>query len=814
MANTSRKRKTFKLNPVSRAVVAACGTTAVILTVPAALAQEEAGTTRVLEEITVTASRREESLQAVPIAVQAMSGKKLAELGIDSLEDYVAMLPGVNAQGQAPGKQEVFMRGVTPGRGSAVRLSGISGEPSVAIYLDEAPLTTPGRNVDLYAVDLQRIEVLKGPQGTLFGASSQAGNMRLITNKPDLYEFSAGGVIGVAFTESGGTSNKLEAYANIPLVDDKFALRVVGYSSTDAGYIDNIPAQTSIPDTNPGLGGTVPSTRQVTNNHPFAKNDYNNATYRGIRVSALWQINDEWDLLLQVTDQQLDTEGSFEYDPSISTDDDLNVTTFSPMQGDDHVTLTQWTLNGMLGGLEVIYNGSFTERAFDGVTDYTGYIEIGPFVPYYICAPGYDECFSPVMSTVEFFRTDRFVQEVRVMTSAENRFRAIGGVYYDDQTINFLTDFTYAGSIENGFAVNWPMPGHFTNSPGGGPRPPGVTFFNDFQFDREEISVFGEIAFDLTDNITATFGARAYDIEIGMLGASNNGSFTAGPGADGGNKFEETAAGQTPTTLSDTVIKVNLSWQLNDNAMTYLTYSEGFRAGGFNRAGGKLDADGNDLGIQVSFDTDDAENWEFGWKTTWLDNTLRFNGAIYSVDFSDLQQGVLDFSITNTTFFQNVGTAEINGLEFEIEWAATDNLNVFGSATFIDSEITEAPPTLSDFAGVGAELPYAPETEWVLGARFFKDIGDYTWFAQGVFKSIDSRFTSLGTSGNEAREELPSYSELNLSAGIGTDQWQATLYINNATDELGQLSAGSPDNVFRIVPNRPRTIGLRLSYDY
>ena len=806
MANTSRKQKTFNLNPVSRAVIAACGATAAVLTVPAALAQEEAGSARAIEEITVTASRREERLQAVPIAVSAMSGEKLRELGIDSFEDYVALLPGVNAQGQSPGKQEIFMRGVTAGRNSAVRLSGISGEPSVAIYLDETPVTTPGRNIDLYAVDLQRIEVLKGPQGTLFGASSQAGNVRLITNKPDFDGFSAGGVVGMSFTESGGTSTKVEGYANIPLVDDKFAVRVAGYSSTDAGYIDNIPAETSIPDTNPGLGGVVPATRQVTNNHPYVEDDYNNATFRGIRVSALWQINDAWDLLLQHTNQLLDTEGSFEYDPTISTDDDLNVTTFSPMEGDDQVNLTQWTLNGMLRGLEVIYNGSFTERDFDGRTDYTGYIQIGPFVPYYICSyPGYAECFNPVMTTVEFFRTERFVQEIRVATSAENRFRAIGGVYYDDQQVNFLTDFTYAGSIEAGFFPNWPIPGTFANIPG--PRPAGVTFFNDFQFDREEISFFGEIAFDLTENITATFGARAYDIEIAMKGASPWGQRAPGPEADAGTNFEVNAAGQTPTTLDDVVIKVNLSWQMNDNAMTYLTYSEGFRAGGFNRAGGQA-------GIQASFDTDDAENLEFGWKTTWLDNTLRFNGAIYSVDFSGLQQGVLDFAIVNTTFFQNVGTAEINGAEFEIEWAALDNLNLFGSFTYIDSELTEAPATLSNFAGVGAELPFAPETEGVLGARFVKDAGEYTWFAQGIFKWIDSRFTSLGTSGNEARALLPSYNQVNLSGGVGTDQWRATLFIDNATDELGQLSAGSPDNVFRIIPIRPRTIGFSLSYDY
>ena len=319
------------------------------------LEQKEVETERQIETIVVTSTRRSENQQTVPLAVQTMSGAKLQALGVDSFGDYIAMLPGVSSEGQGPGKQETYIRGVSAGRAD-VRLAGIGGEPSVATYLDEAPVTTPGRNIDLYAVDLQRIEVLKGPQGTLFGASSQAGTVRLITNKPVLDEFRAGGQIGMSSTKSGGISNKSEGYINVPIVDDKFAIRVAAYNSTDAGFIDNPLATTQLPLTNPALGGNVPSSRQEVSNATLAKDDYNEATFRGMRVSALWQINNEWDLLVQHTSQQLDTEGSFEYDPAISSEDDLNVSTFSPTDGDDKVDLTQWTVNGMLGGLEVIYN--------------------------------------------------------------------------------------------------------------------------------------------------------------------------------------------------------------------------------------------------------------------------------------------------------------------------------------------------------------------------------------------------------------------------------------------------------------------------
>ena len=767
------------------------------------LQEKEAENERQLETIVVTATRRSENQQTVPIAVQAMSGEKLQQLGIDSFEDYIALLPGVSSDGQGPGKQETYIRGVSAGR-AAVRISGIGGEPSVAFYLDEAPITTPGRNIDLYAVDLQRVEVLKGPQGTLFGASSQAGTVRLITNKPDLSEFSGGGEVGMSSTKNGGISNKSEGFVNIPIVEDTFAIRLAGYSSTDGGFIDNVLATNSLPLTNPGLGGRVPAIRQEVSNSTFVEDDYNEATYRGMRFSGLWQINDDWDVLVQHTNQQLDTEGSFEYDPSISSDEDLNVTTFSPTKGDDEVNLTQWTVNGMLSGLEVIYNGSFTDRTFQGQSDYTGYVNVGPYVPYYICTyPAYDECFSPVMTTSEQFETERVVHEIRFATSSENRFRAIGGVFYDDQQLNFLTDFTYAGSIKAGFSPNFPIPGAFTNTDGSA-RPPGVTFVNDFQSDREEISIFGELAYDVTDDVTVTVGARRYEIDIGLMGQSSFGQRAPGPEAAGGSNVDARLAGLTPATLSGTIFKGNIRWQMNPDAMFYGTYSEGFRGGGFNRAAGIG-------GIPATFDTDDVVSIEFGWKTTWLDNSLRFNGAIYNADFSDLQQGILDFSIANTSFFDNVGTAEINGAEFELEWAANDVLDLFGSFSFIDSELTEIPTTLVNIAPVGTSLPYAPEFESVIGARFYQEIGDFSAVYQGVFKWTDSRFNSLAAAG---RVELPSYNQLNLTATIGKDDWKATFFIDNATDSLGQVAAGSADNVFRVSPTRPRTVGVRVNFAY
>lgn len=768
--------------------------------------EKKAQSERQLEKIVITSTRRSENQQVVPIAVQAMSGEKLQQLGIDSFEDYIALLPGVSSDGQGPGKQETYIRGVSAGR-APVRLAGIGGEPTVAFYLDEAPITTPGRNIDLYAVDLQRVEVLKGPQGTLFGASSQAGTVRLITNKPELDRFSAGGEFGISSTKSGSISNKSEGFINVPVVEDTFAIRLAGYSSTDGGFIDNVLATAQLPLTNPALnpesGPIIPSSRQEVSNATFVEDDFNEATHRGMRASALWQVNDDWDVLLQHTSQQLDIEGSFEYDPEISDEDDLNVTTFSPSTGDDEVNLTQWTVNGMLSGLELIYNGSFTDRTFQGQTDYTAYTEVGPYVPYYICDPGYDKCFSPVMTTSEQFETERSVHEIRFATNADDRFRAIGGVFYDEQQVNILTDYSYAGSITAGFSPNFPIPGVFTNT-GGNARPLGVTYFNDLQTDREEMSIFGELAYDITDDVTVTVGARRYDIELGLKGQTGNGQRATGPEANSGNNLDVRLADVSPSTLSGTIFKGNVRWKMNADVMFYGTYSEGFRGGGFNRSAGTP-------GVPDSFDTDDVVSLEFGWKTTWLDNSLRFNGAIYNVDFTDLQQGVLDLAITNTTFFDNVGEATINGAEFEIDWTATDVLDVFASFSYIDSELTNSFVTLINPAPIGANLPYAPETEGVVGARIYQEMGDFSAVYQGVFKWTDSRFNSLASAG---RVELPSYNQLNFTATIGKDDWKATIFIDNATDSLGQVAAGSADNVFRVSPTRPRTVGVRVNFAY
>ncbi len=793
----------FRKTRIAREVTAsalAASLVAPIIMSGSAFAQESERAT--IEEIVVTATRRSESSQDVAIALQAISESKLKELRIDSFDDYVSLIPGVNASGQGPGKQEVFIRGISPGR-TAVRIASLGSEPSVATYLDETPISYAGRNIDLYATDLQRIEVLKGPQGTLFGASSQAGTLRLITKKPEYNEFASGVTVDASDTSGGEGSLSVEGYVNFPLVEDKLAARIAVYNSDQGGYIDNIAATRQIPLSNPGFGGTVPTTRVTAENSALVEDDFNDAEYKGVRASLKGEISENWGATLQVVSQTLDTEGIFEFEPDVSPGDDLNTQTFSRDFGRDDVDLVSLTVEGSVGSLDLIYNGSYTERTFEGQTDYTGYANNGPFIPYYICAPGYDSCGNPTLFTDSFFDTERTVHELRISTDPANRLSFVGGVYIDDQETIERTDFTYPASALVGFQPNLPIPDAFASDPT--VRPAGVTFFNDFLSDREELSFFGSLSYDITDTVKVEFGARNYSIDIGLRGQSSFNFRVPGPF---GNNVDENLRGQTPTELSDTIFKLNVSWDITDQALVYATYSEGFRSGGFNRNGG---GGSGTVNIPFFFDSDNADSYELGWKTQFADNTVRLNGAVYYTDFTDLQQGVLDFSIDNSSFFDNVGDAEIKGLELDANWLPSDNWTLFGSFSYIDSELVSLPPTITNIVPAGSDLPFAPEIQWTLGGRYEREYDSFTGYAQVLATYTDERVSSLVQA---ARFDLDSYTEVNASVGAKMGNWNGSLYVDNLSDERGQLDVGAPDLIFRVNPIRPRTVGVRVSYDF
>ena len=501
-----------------------------------------------LEEVVVTATKRTESLQDVPISVSALGGEALKDLGVQTFDEYVEFLPNVVSAGIGPGQREIYIRGSASEQSSLTVAPAQGSAPGVALYYDEMPVSFGARNLDVYAADLERIEVLSGPQGTLFGASSQSGNMRLITNKPQLDEMSGSIDVGMSSTHGGDTSNKVEAMINIPLTD-RAAVRFVGFADKQGGWIDNTagtftPNPTVI-DRNRinGFGPyfrDFPSTTiQSASNANLAKEDWNEAKYNGFRVGLRYDFNDNWSGLVQHMSQEIDVEGSFLIDPSLG---DESSQKFVPEHNVDEFDITTWTLEGRIANLDLVYTGGYIDREVDALIDYTHYNNGGAYITYYLCsgnvyAPGEsapNNCFDPKKQYADVSTNERTTHEFRISSDPENAFRFMAGVYYSDVETTHIGEFQYFSTndafsdhIINYFGSGAPFEvGNVTvpNTPGTnteGPRSELTTFYNDFTRTEEEMAFFGELALDVTDSLTVAVSARRYDLDTQLQGASN-----------------------------------------------------------------------------------------------------------------------------------------------------------------------------------------------------------------------------------------------------------------------------------------------------
>jgi len=525
----------------------------------------------------VTAQRRSEDLQDVPIAVNAIGADELEELNINTFDDYLEQLPSVTAGGQGPGQSTIYIRGLastTPNLTTA----GVAGlAPNVSLYLDEQPLAQPGRNLDVYAADLERIEVLKGPQGTLFGASSQAGVVRLITNKPSLAGFDASFTAGTSFTKDGEQSYKAEAMLNVP-VTNNLAVRGVVYLDDQGGYIDNVQGTRSLRDSarfrpegtvrdngvpvsssRAGFQSDAASLAYIDNNVTFidadnstlVEDNFNDTQYSGFRVSALYELTPDWKVTVAHTRQGLDSEGVFFADPDLDLDD-LEIQRFSEDRLQDDFSNTSWSVEGRLGMLDVIYNGAYTDRETQQTIGYSDYLFVGQYIPYYSCdtavtypgsvasAPADPTCYAPDFSVGSNTDTTVFTQELRLSTPSENRVRATVGGFYSNLILKERNDYFYgreqvrgSDGVTRGFAPIYPFtntevtgttgnafPGYFSDP---GPLPTNAAFRNDVKRTDRQIGIFGEAAFEIVpDTLTITGGARYYDVEVDLEGAATS----------------------------------------------------------------------------------------------------------------------------------------------------------------------------------------------------------------------------------------------------------------------------------------------------
>ena len=835
------KSKTLLASSASISILCAFGT--------AATAQENKY--QPIEEIVVTATKRSASTQDVPVAVNALGETALEDNNINVFTDYLLQLPGVSSGGAGPGQGTIYIRGMastTPNLTTA----GVAGlAPNVALYLNEQPVTQVGRNLDVYAADLNRIEVLPGSQGTLFGASSQAGTIRLITNKPVMNEFSAKMSGGVSFTKGGEQSEKLEGTINFP-VSDKLAMRATFFMDNQGGYIDNVAGAitaeqsarfkgaVSRPNgvvTDPGFQATADLSDVnflAARNTALVEKDFNDASYEGLRIAALFDVSEDWEVNISHMRQTIKTEGVFFIDPELDDPDELSIQRYSPDKTDDTFSNTALTVEGRIGDLQMVYAGAYLDRNTQQTVDYTDYLFVGQYLPYYICDgsvsyPGGDPsgtCQAPDLYVGSETETDVWTHELRFITPEDKPLRATFGGFYSKQNLVERNDFTYPGSIfaESftpgvfGWPQNGALPGSSVSDPT--PRPLGVIFFNDITRTDKQLGFFGEVSYDVTDKLTLTAGARWHDVNVRLKGSANSSFWNFGGedanafGTNLDTQFDGTQvinglAVPKGAQAKGWVFKGNVSYKPNDDMLVYFTYSEGFRPGLPNRPAGA----GNGA-VPAVVRTDEVTNYEFGWKMDLLDNSVRFNGSAFYVDIKDLQTTIFDPQVTNLFFSDNAANAKIKGIEGDITWApvSVPGLMLSGAFSILDAEITELVGASVAIAGPGEDLSYAPSFQGNMRAR-------YTWSLSNDFEAhVQGSVTYSASSYSDIvlinRAKQDSYTLLNTSVGVRNESYSITAYIDNLTDKRAQLNNNLVFDHERVAINRPRTIGLRFAVDF
>jgi iron complex outermembrane receptor protein len=868
----------------------------ILATAPAPKFTQTAGDEE-LSDIIVTANRREQRLQDVPITIDVLTEATLAHLNATTFDDFLGYLPGVTAHGVGPSQNNLYMRGLGVGD-AGLQATGFSGPfPQVAIYLDEQSAQLPGRNLDLYTTDLERVEVLEGPQGTVFGASAEAGVLRYITHRPELDVTEATVSTGLATTAHGAGSYSASLVVNLPLIPGQLAVRGVLYDERRGGYIDNVPGtfQHTSSDLSANYNGfTVSPDSVVINNAPLVTNDINPVTYRGVRFEALYKFSDDWDALIAESYQRLEADGvAVEQTTDVLGKPlpELSVQLFNPSYDKDWFENTALTVHGQLGLLKLLYAGSYLTRHVEQVQDYTDYARGGVYIDYYQCIPETKtsstlHCFSPSSTWRALESNTHLSQELRLTTPDEWRLRALGGLFFEKYTVYDQSDWFYLTS-QNYFYPLSPVTGYWAlnGSPykpdgevvteddqgigakfvPGAPtlnnpntRPPGDGFFNDMTRGYDQKAVYASVDYDLVPHtLTLTAGTRYYGIHTFQVGAvgisygcmiSNN---PPNPCNDYGLDLNALGLNRTDGGFRS---RANLSWKVTDDVLLYYTWSQGFRAGGYNRGFtptylSPLSNSGEPNQTQaylhggyvppVGYAPDTLTNNEIGWKTSWLGDRVRWNGALYQEQWDHAQFGALDNSVTGISTF-NGGDYRLRGIETSGTVQVLDGFTLdFGVAWNRSELVREAQffwvdgtpinwSLLQTYSGeklfnpagtLGSPLAGAPTIRGNLRLRYERMLGDFAAFTQLgiVYQSSSLASTdrlSLDAQGNSAAYELPAFTTLDGAVGFSKNAWQVQLYGQNLTDTHAQLFENSSQFYTAITVNRPRTVGLHFSYRF
>ncbi len=795
----------------------------------------DTGDATTLEEVVVTATKRSEDLQKVPISLQVLSGEKLEQLQVSDFDDYAKLLPSLSYRSNGPGQTSLFFRGISSSNGNIPLHAGFL--PSSGLYLDDVPVTTVAGALDIHIYDMARIEALAGPQGTLYGASSLSGTLRLITNAPDPSGFKAGYDVKGDKWKGGDGGGELEGFVNIPLADHA-AIRIVGYAEHDGGYINNVyrqdtfqrysPTGTPVSGGPTGLPDGYPDYDPVTiNNANVVQKNFNPVDTAGGRGALKVDLNDQWTVTPMIIGQHQKTSGDFTYDPSFGY---LNVADYYRPYNKDDWYQTALTLEGKISNWDINYTGGYFWRQVDNLVDYSQYsiaydaqaIANGTTYTRFIDANGHllDR---PVQYTQNEDKYEKVSHEFRVSSPAEYRLKGTAGVFYQRQSDNIRAGF----DIPN-LPVYYEVAGQ-----------QDVYYLSQMTRTDRDYAAFSELSFDVTDQFKVVGGIREFWVNNtldGFFGFNDNGYSNHSGEAlclQQGNPIVTTpgvyTGGLQPCNNTNKKVvehgethKVSLQYQITPSHMVYFTWSTGFRPGGDNR-----------LPTASAYGADTLTNFELGWKTDWFEHRLRANGAVFYEKWFDVQTAVQgQYGITSIV---NAGNARVEGLESALEWAATEHLIVSAAATGLwrmettsvfcepTKQGVEQSTCTSDLVDAypGTQLPGTPKVKTNATARYTFDVGPYKSYVQGSVNHQSSTTYSLEATRFYAGD-TPSFTTFDLSAGTGLANWHLEGYIDNLFNKQGELGKNSEcnDEVHyclsnaHVYPVRPMQFGIKFGQKF
>jgi len=764
-------------------------------------------------EIVVTAQKRSESIQHVPISMQALGAATLEQHQVQSFDDYAKQLPSVSFQSFGPGQSQLFFRGITSG-GDGLAFGAL---PTSGVYLDEIPVTTIGALLDVHVYDMSRIEALSGPQGTLFGASSLSGTLRLITNKPvqDKTEGSLD-LTGDKYGK-GNAGGTVEGMINLPVAHG-VAVRAVGFYEHLGGYINNTYKSRTYADVySDGPEGGTASAPYTANNSAYVKNHYNDVTTYGGRIALGIELDNGWKITPQVIAQHMHSNGTFLFDPAVG---DLQVHDFTPEYDTDQWLQAAMTIEGKIGDWDVLYSGGYLARKINTAADYSYYTVA------YTNLPGYtrftDSNGNQLNPTQQFSSSQKLSkhnEEVRINSPASSPVRLTAGLFFEEQKNHNINNYSVPGAATANFS-------EYANT---------VNVYGDDLFltnvniiDRD-YAAYGQANFDLTSHLTLTAGIRGFIYTNTLVGFSGYPSYPpAGTCAFPLATLYSCPFDNKRSHSSGETHKVNLTWQIDTDHMTYATYSTGFRPGGNNRDNyGVLNytPPGNPVG--TVYNPDKLNNFEFGWKTSWLDHAIRWNGAVYYEKWNDLQyaEQAAGAGITN---IMNVGGARVYGIESDLQLRPVAGLTITGSGAFNDAKLTTdfGNPGKGNFAPAGTRLPVQPRFKGSATVRYEMPVGSVDAFIQGSVNTQSNSTSLLGVGDDSVFGNSPGFTTADFSVGGKKGDYTFQLFIQNAFDERGSLShnaqispadfentfgyGASPAHYTRTYPIKPQYFGLKI----